>query len=271
MGAKYGLPYIEPFFMLAIRFAITGAVLGIFVLVLRKRWLTPKQLLGQTIVGVLLHGMYLGGVFYAIDAGLPAGMSAIFVGLQPLVTALLGVFFLNERPNRIQKIGLACGFLGLLLVIAGRFGLNFGAVGAVGIFTCAIALMAISVGTVLQKRIGAEVPLLAGAVAQFAGAAIVMGVMSFLLETQTYEVTVPLVLSFVWLIFGLSILAILLLMVMIREGEVARVSSYFYLVPAVTVIETWVLFGETLSPLSIVGCALAVLGVFLVVRQSAQG
>ena len=256
--------------MLAVRLAITAAILALVVVVWRKELVSFSQFIGQCGVGVLIHGGYLGGVFYAIDTGLPAGMSAIIVGLQPLVTALLGAAFLGERTSGLQNLGLALGFVGLLLVVFGRFGFDNTAVGAVGVVTCGIALIAISLGTVLQKRIGQDVPLLAGAVAQFTGAAIVMALLSAVMETQTYEMSLQLVLAMIWLIFGLSILAILLLMVMIREGEVARVSSYFYLVPAVTVIETWLLFGETLSVLSIFGCVLAILGVFLVVRADTR-
>lgn len=267
IGAKYGLPYIEPFFMLAVRFCLTCLVLGAVILMMRKHWLTGAQLVGQMAVGVLLHGVYLGGVFYAIDNGLPAGISAIIVGLQPVVTAVISAAFLGERVGRVQLLGLLLGFVGLLLVVGGRFGLDLSGAGAVGVPSCVAALLGISAGTVLQKKLGTGVPLMAGALAQFAGAALVLGVISWASETQVYELTGQLVFAMMWLILGLSILAILLLMVMIREGEVALVSSYFYLVSPVTVIETWLLFGERLSPVSIFGCLLAVLGVFLVVRS----
>lgn len=255
--------------MLAVRFVATAAVLALVVLILRKRWLSMLQFVSQAGIGVLLHGVYLGGVFYAIDHGLPAGISAIIVGLQPVVTSLIGVIALRETVGRYQFFGLVLGFAGLVLVIGGRFGFDISALAADGVWTCVAALLGISVGTVLQKRTGHDVPLMAGAVAQFTGAALVISLASFAVETQTYDVTFPLVVSMLWLIFGLSILAILLLMVMIREGEVARVSSYFYLVPVVTVIETWFLFDERLGVVSIVGCIVAVLGVFLVVRRSA--
>jgi drug/metabolite transporter (DMT)-like permease len=136
----------------------------------------------------------------------------------------------------------------------------------VGLIANILALFGISVGTIIQKRIGADVPLLSGSLYQYIGATAAMLALTLMLETQSVEPTVELALALLWLIFGLSILAVVLLMYMIREGEVVKVTSYFYLVPPVTLVQTWLLFDEQLNAVALVGCALTVFGVYKVLQ-----
>lgn len=268
IGAKFGLPYMEPFFLLAVRYALVLALFGAAALVLRSRWLSWAETAGQLLVGALLHGAYLGGVFYAIAAGTPAGLTAIIVGLQPILTAGLGWLWLGQPVHRGQAAGLGLGFAGIVLVIAGA-NAPAGAEGiaSAGLPAALLALLGISVGTVLQKRLGTAVPLLPGALAQYAGALLVTLPVSLAFETLQAEPALPLVLSMTWLVLGLSVLAIGLLMLMIRAGQVARVSSFFYLVPPLTVLQAWLFFGETLSPVSAFGGLAAAAGVYLVIRK----
>jgi len=269
IGAKFGLPYMEPFLLLVVRYALVLLLFGLAVAILRGRRLSPGETGGQMLVGSLVHGVYLGGVFYAISVGLPAGLTAIIVGLQPILTAVLGHLWLGQTVRRVQMAGLGLGFAGVLLVILGT-GLEpeNGALNVPGLIAALAGLFGISLGTVLQKRLGAGVPLLSGAVAQYAGALAVTLPLTLLLETGKVELTWTLALTMGWLVLGLSVLAILLLMVMIRAGEVARVTSFFYLVPPLTMLQAWAFFGERISAMSGLGTVLAVFGVYLVIRPA---
>ncbi|MGB1239894.1 MAG: DMT family transporter, partial [Pseudomonadales bacterium] len=175
--------------------------------------------------------------------------------------------FLGQRIQWRQAAGLGLGFIGVALVIADRQMIETAQLSSLGIAACFIALLAISLGTVLQKQWAQQVPLLTGSLYQYMGAAVVVALLTYSLETQTVNYTFELFAAMTWLIFGLSVLAILLLLYMIREGEVAKVTSYFYLVPPAAVTQTWLFFDESLGPMAIVGCLAAVLGVFLVVGE----
>ncbi|OUS24136.1 EamA family transporter ['Osedax' symbiont bacterium Rs2_46_30_T18] len=270
VGAKYGLPYIEPFFMLLVRFAIVVVIFYLLVQIMRAKWLDKAQIAQQLLVGTLIHGGYLGGVFFAIKQGVPAGLAAIIVGLQPIVTTLACWLFLKQQINRSQLAGLSLGFVGISLVIVEKNAIDTSSLSALGIFACIVALICISAGTLLQKQYSEKVPLLAGSFYQYIGATLVVAVLSFSMETQTVIYSLELLAAMGWLIFGLSVLAILLLLYMIREGEVAKVTSYFYLVPPAAVIQTWWLFDESLGALALTGCICTVLGVYLVVKKASS-
>ena len=269
VGAKYGLPYIEPFFMLLVRFAIVVVIFYLLVQVFRAKWLDKQYIAQQLLVGTLIQGGYLGGVFFAIKQGVPAGLAAIIVGLQPIITTLACWLFLQQEINRSQLAGLSLGFIGISLVIVEKNAFDTSSLSALGIIACIIALICISAGTLLQKQYSEKVPLLSGSFYQYIGATLVVAVLSFSMETQSVIYSLELLAAMSWLIFGLSILAILLLLYMIREGEVAKVTSYFYLVPPAAVIQTWWLFDESLGPLALTGCVCTVLGVYLVGKKAA--
>ena len=263
VGAKYGLPHIEPFFMLALRFGIAIAVFAAIAVVLRNRPLPARQALGQMLVGCLLHAAYLGGVFFAIKSGLPAGIVAVIVGIQPILTAIFGRIWLAQEVNGRQTFGLVLGFAGIALVVGGAAG--FGeATNWPGLIASGVALVGISAGTIVQKQIGADTPILVGTMYQYIGAGVAMTALTFFVETQTVDFQPSLIAAMLWLVFGLSVSATLLLMLMVRQGEVSKVASYFYLVPPVTVLETWYLFGEKLSSVTILGGILTVIAVYLV-------
>ncbi|MFK5997829.1 MAG: DMT family transporter [Rhodobacterales bacterium] len=267
VGARFGLPYIEPFFMLGLRFAITIPCFIVLIVILRRRWLRLDQIKVQLVVGALLHGLYLGGVFYAVRLGTPAGIAAIIVGIQPILTALINRVLFAQSVTLRQTIGLVLGFAGLIAVIAGSAEISGSDLGMQGLITCLISLFGISISTIIQKRFAGETPLLSGVLWQYIGAIMLIGTASYFTETHVYTPAWQLFAAIGWLVLALSIGAILLLMYMIRMGEIAKVTSYFYLVPPVAVIQTWWLFGETLSLTSLIGCAVVVLGVALVVRN----
>lgn len=275
IGAKFGLPYAEPYTFLFIRFICVLAVLFVLIQFLNERWpRTPWLWLHIGIAGMLVHGLYLGAVFTAIGLGMPAGVTALIVGLQPLVTAVIARFWLKEFIRRRQWLGILLGLCGIMLVLSEQLDLNdpsrlFVGFSWVAIVSAFSALLGISVGTLYQKRYCTGMPLVTGTFIQYLGACLVLGLGAWLFETRVIEWTLTFTLALLWLIFGLSIAAILLLMTLIRRGAASGVASLFYLVPPATAIEAWILFGEQLGPVALAGIAVAVMGVALAVRQPA--
>jgi drug/metabolite transporter (DMT)-like permease len=262
IGARYAMPWAEPFTFLAARFAIAFALLGA-VLALRPAARTSFTAAAHAfLAGVLMHGVYLGGVFWAIHRGMPAGISALIVGLQPLITALMAGQILGEKVTPRHWLGLALGFAGVVIVLSPKFG----AIGGITPATLAAAVIAVasmSLGTVLQKKFGDATDPVASALYQYLGAALLMAVGSFAFETRTVVVNGELIFATAWLVLVLSIGAIFLLLYMIRRGEMSKIASLFYLVPAVTAVIAWALFGERLDLVQIGGMALTTFGVGL--------
>lgn len=266
IGAKYGLPYIEPFYMLFLRMVMTLAVFLALIVLLRSQWPSLRQSGHQMVTGSLVHGAYLGGVFAAIKLGMGAGIVAILVGLQPLLTAIIGRIWLNQSLSNRQLAGLFIGLAGVTVVVGSSKDLSVTGLSPGAIAAAVIALAGISIGTLYQKRFGGGVNLLTGSFFQYLATAVWMGALAWSFETREVIWSGELISALGWLVFGLSVSAILLLMYMIREGEASRVASYFYLVPPVTVVEAWLLFDESLSGLALIGIAITVLGVYLVIK-----
>jgi drug/metabolite transporter (DMT)-like permease len=270
IGARFGLPYIEPFTFLLIRFLIATALLAAIVVVLRAPWPRRRADAGHAaVVGLLLHGGYLGGVFFAIDRGMPAGLSALIVSLQPVLTAIVAPALLGERVGGRQWLGLGLGFLGVALVVSEKLFLTraTAAVSAAALTAATVALFSTTAGTLYQKRFGANIPLLSGASIQYLAAAGLMFIPAFGFETREVQWTPQLFFAMGWLVIVLSLGAILLLMLLIRERSAARVTSLFYLVPPATAIEAYLLFGESFGLVALSGLAVATLGVALVVTE----
>nr|CAA6821414.1 MAG: Permease of the drug/metabolite transporter (DMT) superfamily [uncultured Thiotrichaceae bacterium] len=270
IGAKYALPFIEPFYLLCIRMLLTLVVFVIVSLALRSQWPTMTQATHQMVVGALIHGAYLGGVFAAIKWGMPAGIAAIIVGIQPLLTALLSWRFMGEKLHNRQWLGLAIGLIGISIVILSTGQTSSEGISWPAIIAALISLAGISIGTLYQKRFGSGTNLVTGSFWQYVSTAALMGILAISFETREIIWDSQLILALAWLVFGLSVTAVLLLMYMIREGESAKVASYFYLVPPVVSIEAWLLFGEALPPIAIIAIGVTVLGVFLVLKKPVQ-
>ncbi len=262
IGARYAMPWAEPFLFLFVRFAIAFAILAALTAAIRTAALRPRprQILHSMFVGCLIHGVYLGGVFWAIKHGMPAGLSALIVGLQPLITAFMAAVFLRDTVTARQWAGLAIGFSGVALVLQPAFG-TAGQVTPATLFSAVLAVVGMSAGTIWQKRHAGDIDLLSGTIFQYLGAALLMSALATAFEVPVYTLTGELVFAMVWLVFVLSIGAIFLLMVLIREGEVAKVASLFYLVPGVTAVLAWILFAEDLAPVQIAGMVVAAAGV----------
>lgn len=266
IGARYAMPHAEPFTFLVLRFVLALMLLSPFALLRRARWPGRREALHAAFAGALIHGLYLGGVFFAVRHGLPAGIVALVAGLQPLLTALLAGGMLGERVSPRQWFGLVLGLVGVTLVLEPRLvGANtFQTVPLLAAFG---AMVAISVGTVWQKRFVGTVDLVTGTAIQYAGALVPATVCALLLETRHVEWTLGFVLSLGWLVIGLSIGAVFILLFMIREGAIARVSSLLYLVPGTTAVMAFVLFGEALLPIQLAGLLVSGIGVAVATRR----
>lgn len=266
IGAQYGLPYIEPFYLLFLRMIATLAVFLGLIAILKCQWPTLRQGGHQMITGSLVHAAYLGGVFAAIKLGMPAGIVAIIVGLQPLLTVLAARIWLNQAISGTQMTGMILGLAGIVLVLGASRNMDTSGLSASALLASLVALFGITLGTLYQKRFGKEVDLLTGSFYQYLATALWMGALAWSFESREVIWSAPLFWALSWLVLVLSVSAILLLMYMIREGEASRVASYFYLVPPVTVIEAWLLFDESLNGFALTGIAVTVIGVYLVLK-----
>jgi drug/metabolite transporter (DMT)-like permease len=274
VGAKYGLPYAEPFTFLALRLGLAGALLAVLALLTRSAPPATRAQAGSAAVaGLLLHAGYLGGVFFAISRGLPASVAAVVVSLQPVLTAALATRLLGERLVAVQWLGLVLGIGGVGLVLAPGLARAAGAEGAfppVGVASCLVALLAGTAGTLWQKRHGDDVPLLSGTVVQYAAAALLLVAVAGATETMAIEWTAEFVAALAWLVVPLSLGAVLLLLVLLRRGSASGVSSLLFLVPPATAVEAYLLFGEQLVLLSLIGIVVTTVGVALVLRPPAR-
>jgi drug/metabolite transporter (DMT)-like permease len=267
IGTRYAMPWAEPFTFLTLRFALSALLLAVIMRFIASASLSRRQAAHAALAGMLIHGIYLGGVFWAIRNGLPAGLSALIVGLQPLVATLIAGAMIGERVTARHWAGLAIGFTGILMVLGPRIGVAGAGVTAATLTASVVAVIGISAGTVWQKRFVSGADLVAGTFWQYVGATLLVGAASLAFEAGHVEFTTDLVLALAWLVLVLSLGAVFLLMYLIREGAVSRVSSLFYLVPAVTALMAWVLFDETLGPVQIAGLAVTTFGVALAMRQ----
>ncbi|MBW4934038.1 DMT family transporter [Marinobacter sp. F4206] len=269
IGAKYGLPFAEPFTLLLIRMLLTLVLLLGLAWLMKTRWPGWRGAGHLAVTGILVHGCYLGGVYYAIEGGMASGIVSLIVGLQPLVTAAAAVVFLKETVSSRQWLGLALGLVGVTLVLVEKFGGTGSSVGFSpwALLWAVFALAGISMGTVYQKRHGTGADLVAGTLIQYGAAATFFAIGAFALESRDVEWSLQLQLSMAWLVLGVSIGAILLLMWLIRQGAASQVASLFYLVPPVTALEAYLLFDERLGGLAMIGGLVAITGVALVVTQ----
>jgi drug/metabolite transporter (DMT)-like permease len=268
IGAKFGLPYAEPFTFLTLRFWLVALLFGLIVVATgAPRPASLRQAVHNLVVGVLLHGIYLGGVFAAIAYGMPSGLSALVVGLQPALTALVARPLFGASITPLQWLGIVLGFAGLVLVV----GVDLDLAGSSGVTAltlglCVAGLLGITAGSLYQKAFCAAQDLRTGAFLQYVGGAAIVTVPAILFETNAIAWTAEFLFALGWLIVVLSFGAVTLLMLIIRHGDMSRVTAMFYLVPPVTVLMAWALFDERLTALQLAGIAVAAIGVMLVSR-----
>lgn len=268
IGSKVGVLYAEPFTFLSLRFIFALAILVPVALVLGRQAASWVERGHAAVAGTLLHGVYLGGVLWALRHGMPAGIAALIVSLQPVFTSLLSGALLGERLTARHWIGLGLGLASAVLILAPKLEMalhseNAGiAPGA--IITTVLALAGITAGTLYQKRFAGRINLVAGAVWQYIGALALTGAAALATETRHVIWTLDFVLAMAWLVIVISIGAIFLLMRLIARDTASRVSGLFYMVPAVTAVIAYFVFGETLSLIQTAGLALASIAVLMI-------
>ena len=266
IAAKYGLPYAEPFTLLSYRFVITLFFLLILIIYKKSPWPeTRLDFFHLLIAGVLLHGVYLGGVFQALKWGMPAGLGAMVIGLQPIGMALVAGVLLKEEVSKKQWTGLIMGLVGLYLVLFDSLDLTeqiaFDGFPIWAVFAVIISLFAISIGTIYQKRFCSNMNLYSGAWVQYFSASILCILIVLFFENGEVSWSRTFILAMTWQVLGLSIGAILLLMTMIKKDALASVGSYFYLVAPLVAIQAWFLFEETIGLSALAGVVLISFGV----------
>ena len=271
IGSKLGAADAEPFTFLSLRFLIVVALLlpvALYTRAVMRGWLERAHAM---IAGALIHGACLGGVFWAIHRGMPAGVSALIVSLQPIATSVLAAALLGERLTARHWLGLPLGLCGALLIIAPKLqsaGALGGGVTITTVTAALISLAGITFGTLYQKRFATGIAILPGAIWQYVGALVVVGIGALLFETRTINWTPRFVIALSWLVLAISIGAVSLLMVMIRRSGVANISGLFYMVPGITAVFAYVLFDERLDLIQMAGLILVSVAVLLIVRTS---
>lgn len=267
VGAKLGAPYAEPYTFLTYRFAIAFVLILIFAYCVGAKWPDNIKDAGHSIVaGVLIHGAYLGGVFHAIDLGMSVGISAIIIGLQPVLTAFASAPLFGEPVSAKQWLGIGLGFIGLVIIVSAKTTSADTAAQSTEMLqygVCAMALVALTAGSFYQKAFCAKQDLRSGNVFQLFGATIYVLIVALILEDGHIEWTGEFVFALSWLVLVMSLGAFSLLMVLIRMGAISKVASLLFMAPPIAAILGYVLFGEILTSFQIFGMVISSLGVVL--------
>ena len=265
VSPKYGLPYADPLTFVGLRFAIVCALFTLLAVVMRAPWpQTRAEWLHGAVVAVFFHAAYLSGVFVALKEGVSTGVTALIVGLQPVLTAAIASRFLGERARPRQWFGFGLGFAGVALVVANKIVLEQGTI--LGYALAGVALAGVTFGTLYQKRYLSGMDLRTGAAVQYLFGALVMAMIAPLVEDMRIEWTLEFVLVIAYICGIVSFVGVSVFFFMLRIGQAIRVVSLFYLIPPVTAVLGYFLFGETMGAVAIAGMALAVVGVWLVNR-----
>jgi drug/metabolite transporter (DMT)-like permease len=263
LGARLGLPFAGPFTLLSLRFLCTVLILAVVIPLTGARWPgTLAEVRHIAIVGILAHGLYLGANWTGIAEQMPLGIVALIGGLQPLLTAVLAAPLLNEKVTLRVWAGLSLGLLGVVLVLLPKIGME--GITPLGVIGVIIGLFSLTAGTLYQKRYCPAAPLITGAAIQFTAALILVVPTMLLVHEKPVVWTWQLGVSVLWLSVVLSLGAITLLWILVRRGEASKVASMFYLVPPVTALLAYLMFGEKLELLTLLGMAVAAGGVALV-------
>ena len=267
--ARLTAGHVEPLSFLAYRFPLAALLMFGLVLLFRHGSLPSRDVAHATAVGFFLHAGYLAPIYWAVTHGLPGGVSALIVGLQPLVTAFMAVPLLGERVSGKHWFALVTGIIGVALVLSPRFSVQ--AIGGITPLTAGlgfIGMLSATAGTVYQKRFAGHIPFLPSVMWQYVGASAAVIAFAALTETFGFDGSWQAWSGLIWATVVISLGAILILMRLIRDGEVAKVSTLIFLVPGVTALITWLMFNETLTLLQIIGMAVTAAAVMIVNRKT---
>ncbi|WP_202190082.1 DMT family transporter [Ensifer sp. LCM 4579] len=267
--AKYAAFFAEPLTFLALRYSIAILLFIGFCAATGARWPRSGKIIGHAVIsGMFLHGLYLGAIWWAIGEGVPAGISGIIAGLQPLMTAVAAPYLIGENITRVQRLGLALGFSGIALAVLPKVLAIDTDISLFPVAVNVLGMGAVTYGTLYQKRHLQTGDIRAIATLQYAGALIVTMPLALMLEDMRVTWSVELVAALAWSVLGLSMGAIALLLYLIRRGQVSRAASLIYLVPPLAAVEAALFLGEALTWPMIIGTVIAVTGVYLTNRRS---
>ena len=264
--AKYAFEYSDVLFFLGVRLLIAGFLLLLITVALGQSLrLTRSQMLISLALGLTLQGLYLGGVWEAIANGSPAGIASVVTSTQPILVSILAFMILKERLLRNQIIGLVLGFAGVVLVLSPALSAT-GEMTFIALSLLILGLSGSTSATLIQKKFGDSLPLLAGTTYQFLFAGVILTLISVLSGRTDLQWNLQSTLAMAWAVIVTSIIAVVALLWMLQRGSAAKVSSLLYLVPPAASLQAWALFGEKLNAQSIIGIAMTALGVALVQR-----
>ena len=270
IGAKFLLPHAEPFTLLSVRFALTAFILiSIAAAMHAPIKMTKSQYLRAGYISLFLHFAYTGGIFVALHEGVSAGITAVVVSLQPVLVSLLAIALLGEKLRSSQVAGLVLGLIGVTLLLApkilqGDASLVFS---AAGVLAAVVALIGSVWGTLEQKRFGSDLPILYGLAFQYTVSGILLGILAFTTESMIIEWSIQFVAVLLWIVLGVSIGSVVLLFYLLRKGTAGSVSSLLYLGTPLAATFGYIFFDEHISSVGAIGMAIAVFGVWLVLRQ----
>lgn len=270
--ARFAVDHADPLTFMAARHALAALAFAVVCLAAGTKWPRSRAVILHAILsGVLLHGLYLAGVWWAIGQGVPAGLSGIIAGLQPLLTAAAAPLLIGEKLRLRQKVGVVIGFVGILIAISPQLfdTLGQGLAGlGLPILVNLLAMVSVTCGTLYQKRHLQQGDILSIAVLQFVGAFLVTLPLALAFEDLRFDWTGEAVFAMAWSVLGISMGAVALLLYLIRRGQVSRAASLIYLMPPVVAIEAFLLFNEPLTVPMILGTAIVVAGVYMVNRKA---
>ena len=267
--ARYATKDAGPLTFLGVRMFIAAGLLWLIATAMRAPRMTRSDWSAASIVGIFMHAIYLGGVFVAIDLGLPSGLSALIAGLHPVATSVAARVFLREQLSRKQIVGVFLGLVGVCAVVIEKLDAADGGVTTGAMIAMMVSILGLTVGTLVQRAFGKEMPLLRGTATQYLASGVVLAVASGFSESWRFEITSNTVFSMLWAVFVLSLGAVLLMMTLLARHTAAKVSSLFFLTPALSTIEGAILFDERLGALALVGLVIAIFGVRLTMQTAA--
>lgn len=267
--AKLSAGHVEPLTFLAIRFPIAGLLFAGFAFLQKAPWPSSNRAFHASVAGALLHGGYLGPIYWVVAHGMPAGVSALIVGLQPLMTTILAALIVGETISRRHWLGLVTGIIGVGLVVWPKIVVgNIDGITPLTVGLNVLGAFSVSLGTVYQKRFATGLNMASAGFWQYVGGSLVVLLGALALEHFGFDGSFNAWFALGWSVIVLSLVAITLLMLLIRHGDVSRVSGLIFLVPAVAAVMAYVLFNETLVPIQILGMAVCAGAVFIVTRKT---
>ncbi len=264
--ARYSTDNADPLLFLAVRMVLAAGLLLIIATVTKAPRMPRELVVPSALVGLFMHAIYLGGVFVAISRGLPSGLGALIAGIHPVVTSVAGRVLLGEKLRRSQWLGVVLGVVGVVVVVADKLRAGSSDVTTFALVAMVCSVIGMSTGTLIQRAKGRSMPLVRGTAVQYLSSGIVLGIATAIFEDGKFELNLEMSLALAWSVLVLSLAAVLLMMLLISRHSAARVSSLFFLTPALSALEAAVLFSERLSGLAIVALVVALAGVWLTMR-----